>query len=87
MLPYKEDKISENTFIREFKVDTDSSEYIWHKDREDRVIESIGDTDWLIQMDNQLPKKIEGKIFIPKETFHRVIKGERDLKIKLIKLL
>jgi hypothetical protein len=87
MNPYKEDKISENTFIREFKVDTDSSEYIWHKDREDRVIESIGDTDWLIQMDNELPKKIEGKIFIPKETFHRVIKGKGDLKIKLIKLL
>lgn len=87
MNPYKEDKISENTFIREFKVDTDSSEYIWHKDREDRVIESIGDTDWLIQMDNELPKKIEGKIFIPKETFHRVIKGKGDLKVKLIKLL
>jgi hypothetical protein len=87
MNPYKEDKISENTFIREFKVDTDSSEYIWHKDREDRVIESIGDTDWLIQMDNELPKKIEGKIFIPKETFHRVIKGKGDLKVKLIKLI
>lgn len=87
MNPYKENKISENTFIREFKVDTDSSEYIWHKDREDRVIESIGDTDWLIQMDNELPKKIEGKIFIPKETFHRVIKGNGNLRIKLTKLI
>lgn len=87
MNPYKEDKISENTFIREFKIDTDSSEYIWHKDREDRVIESIGDTDWLIQMDNQLPKKIEGKVFIPKETFHRVIKGNGNLRIKLTKLI
>jgi hypothetical protein len=87
MLPFKEDKVSENIFIREFKVDTDSSEYIWHRDREDRIIESIGDTDWLIQMDNELPKRIEGKIFIPKETFHRVIKGNGDLKIKLIKLL
>lgn len=87
MNPYKEDKISENTFIREFKSDIDSSEFIWHKDREDRVIESIGDTDWLIQMDNELPKKIEGKVFIPKETYHRVIKGTDDLKIKLTKLI
>lgn len=87
MNPYKEDKISENTFIREFKSDIDSSEFIWHKDREDRVIESIGDTDWLIQMDNELPNKIEGKTFIPKETYHRVIKGTGDLKIKLTKLI
>ena len=86
MNPYKEDKISENTFIREFKANIDSSEYIWHKDREDRVIEPIGDTDWLIQMDNELPKLIEGKVFIPKETYHRVIKGTDDLKIKLTKL-
>lgn len=85
-LPFIENNISENTFIREFKVDTDSSEFIWHKDREDRVIESIGDTDWLIQMDNELPKAIEGKVFIPKETFHRVIKGNGDLRIKLTKL-
>lgn len=86
MKPYKEKKISENTFIREFKQETDSSEYIWHRDKEDRVIESIGDTDWLIQMDNELPKRIEGRVFIPKEKYHRVIKGTGDLKIKLTKL-
>ena len=87
MKPYKEKKISENTFIKEFKQETDSSEYIWHRDKEDRVIESIGDTDWLIQMDNELPKRIEGRVFIPKEKYHRVIKGTGDLKIKLTKLL
>lgn len=86
MKPYKEEKISENTFIREFRQETDSSEYIWHRDKEDRVIESIGDTDWLIQMDNELPKRIEGRVFIPKEKYHRVIKGTGDLKIKLTKL-
>lgn len=86
MKPYKEKKISENTFIREFKQETNSSEYIWHRDKEDRVIESIGDTDWLIQMDNELPKRIEGRVFIPKEKYHRVIKGTGDLKIKLTKL-
>jgi hypothetical protein len=84
--PYKEEKISENTFIREFKQDNDSSEYVWHKDKEDRIVESIGETDWLVQIDNELPKKIKGQVFIPKETYHRVIKGNGDLKIKLIKL-
>lgn len=87
MNPYKESKISENKFIREFKENTDSSEFIWHKDKEDRIVESIDDTDWLYQIDNELPKKIEGKVFIPKETYHRVIKGTGNLKIKLTKLI
>ena len=84
-LPFKEYKIDDNTFIREFSQDTDSEEYTWHRDLEDRVIESIGDTDWGIQLDNQLPIKIEEKISIPMGVYHRLIKGTGDLKIKLIK--
>jgi len=85
-LPFNEQVISENTFIRKFSQDTDSGDYVWHRDREDRIIESIDDTDWLIQIDNELPKKIEGQVFIPMGVYHRVIKGTGDLKIKLIKI-
>ena len=85
-LPFQETKIDDNTFIREFSQDTDSGEYAWHRDREDRIIESIGDTDWLIQLDDELPKKIEGEIFIPMGVYHRLIKGSGDLKIKLQKI-
>jgi hypothetical protein len=85
-LPFKEQKIEENIFIREFSQDTDSSEFLWHRDREDRIVESLEETDWLFQLDEELPKKIEGKIFIPKETFHRIIKGSKNLKVKVIKL-
>lgn len=60
MKPFQETKISDNTFIREFSQNTDSGEMTWHRDRENRVIECIGDTDWMIQIDNELPKKIEG---------------------------
>ena len=84
-LPYKETKISDNTFIREFDQETDSGEFMWHRDREDRIIESIEPTDWKIQLDNELPKVIEGNIFIPMGVYHRLIKGTGDLKIKLIK--
>lgn len=86
ILPFKESKISDNTFIREFSQYTDSGEMSWHRDRESRVIESIGDTDWMIQLDDELPKKIEGEILIPMGVYHRLIKGTGDLKIKLIKL-
>ena len=85
ILPFKESKISDNTFIREFSQYTDSGEMSWHRDRESRIIESIGDTDWMIQLDDELPKKIEGEILIPMGVYHRLIKGTGDLKIKLIK--
>lgn len=84
-LPFQETKIDDNTFIREFSQDTDSGEFMWHRDRESRTIESIGDTDWLIQLDDELPKKIKGEILIPMGIYHRLIKGTGDLKIKLIK--
>ncbi len=85
MLPFKEEIVSDNVFIREFKQDTDSGEFMWHRDFEDRVIESISKTDWQIQLDDELPKVIQGEVFIPMGVYHRVIKGTGDLKIKLQK--
>jgi len=84
-LPFQETKLENNIFIREFSHDTDSGEFVWHRDRESRIIEPIGETDWLIQLDDELPKKIEGKIFIPVGIYHRLIKGTGDLQIKLEK--
>ena len=84
ILPFQENKLSDNEFIRVFNQDTDSGEYMWHRDREDRIVESIDETDWMIQIDNELPKVID-KVFIPMGVYHRVIKGTGDLKIKLIK--
>ena len=86
ILPFQETKLSNNEFIRVFSQDTDSGEYMWHRDFEDRIIESIGETDWMIQIDNELPKQISGEVFIPMGVYHRVIKGTGDLKIKLQKL-
>lgn len=85
ILPFQETKLDNNVFIREFYQDTDSGDYLWHRDRENRIIESIGDTDWMIQLDDELPKVIQGEVFIPMGVYHRVIKGTGDLKIKLIK--
>lgn len=85
ILPFQETKLSNNEFIRVFSQDTDSGEFMWHRDYENRIVESIGDTDWMIQIDNELPKVID-KVFIPMGVYHRVIKGTGDLKIKLQKL-
>jgi hypothetical protein len=85
-LPFKEEKISENTFIRTFYQNVESGELTWHRDREDRIIETIEETDWKFQIDNELPINISGKILVPKGVYHRIIKGRGDLKIKLQKL-
>ena len=87
ILPFQETKLIDNEFIRVFSQDTDSGEYMWHRDFEDRIIESIGKTDWMIQIDNELPKQIKGEILIPMGIYHRVIKGTGDLKIRLKKLI
>ena len=85
-LPFDEEKISENEVIRTFKQDTDSGEFKWHRDREDRLVESIGETDWKVQMDNEIPIVMEQPIQIPKETYHRVIKGSGDLTVRIKKI-
>jgi len=85
-LPFTESVMEDGYHIRTFKQTVIDSELTWHRDKEDRIVESVGDTDWLFQMDNELPIKIEGKIFIPKNSYHRIIKGSGDLIVKVKKL-
>jgi len=83
--PFLEEKIDENVYIRTFHNDTTSEELIWHRDKEDRIIEAIGNSDWLIQLDNELPQELNSPIFIPMGIYHRLIKGDGELKLKIIK--
>lgn len=86
MFPFKETHLQDNLYLREFEESVDTDDLEWHRDREDRIVEIIGETDWELQMDNQLPQRMTGKIFIPKEVWHRVIKGNNELKVKITKL-
>jgi|TARA_B110000908_G_C10112297_1_gene383634 hypothetical protein len=86
MLPYKEQTIDDYT-LREFSQDTPSFEFVWHRDKEDRTIQPTDNTDWLFQLDNDIPRRLtKDKLFIPKETYHRLIKGTGDLKIRVWKM-
>lgn len=80
--PFDEERVSENIVIRTFRNNTDNKELVWHRDHEDRLVEVVGNTNWEVQLDNELPQKID-KIFIPKNTYHRVIKGDGDLIVKV----
>lgn len=85
MKPYKDSQISEKSKIRIFESDIDSGELHWHRDREDRVIEVLEGNGWLLQLDNELPIRmtVGEKYFIPEGVYHRTIKGNEDLKIKI----
>jgi len=84
MNPYKQ--VTENdVIVRTFSEDVESEELVWHRDRKDRVVEVVQSNGWKFQMDNELPKTLKSGdvVEIPKETFHRVIKGEGNLIIKI----
>ena len=86
-LPFDE-KGKGNVRERIFSENTDEMELKWHWDEQDRIVTPLHKTDWMLQLDNELPfKLIEGnEYFIPVGVYHRVIKGNGDLKIK-VKLL
>ena len=84
--PYQEVK-NKDCFVRQFSQDLSSFELVWHRDKEDRYVEATHDTDWKFQFDNDLPVDLSNKkLFIPKETYHRLIKGTGDLTLKIYKL-
>jgi hypothetical protein len=85
MKPYINIETTDNYIIREFSQDIDELDLIWHMDDEDRTIISIEETDWMFQFDDELPISLNSPIFIPRHRVHRVIKGTKDLKIKIIK--
>lgn len=85
--PYNEVSEGNNTYIREFSVDTNSSELVWHRDKEDREVTILEGSGWKFQYDNELPFELnEGDtINIKKLEYHRIIKGNTNLKIRLLK--
>jgi hypothetical protein len=85
MKPYTDLEVTDKYIIREFTENIDPIELMWHRDDEDRTIEVIGETDWMIQLDNSLPILLKGNIFIPRHEWHRVIKGQKNLLVKINK--
>lgn len=84
-LPFVETNLGENVYLRQFSQDTDSGEFMWHRDREDRIVEAFGETDWMIQLDDELPVRLFGEVMIPMGVYHRLIKGTGDLTLKVTK--
>ena len=89
MNPYKDISTTSNKTVRVFTQDVDSHELVWHRDREDRIVRVLEGSGWKFQLDNNLPIQLnEGDVIhIPKYEYHRIIKGDTDLKVELYKIV
>lgn len=83
--PYKDIEVTDKYIIREFNENIDPIELMWHRDNENRTVEILGETNWKLQLDNQLPTSINEPIYIPRHLYHRVIKGTGNLLLKIHK--
>lgn len=86
MKPYKEIIKENGVKFRTFSQDTNDSELVWHRDKEDRLVYPTEDSTWMFQFENRLPRYFspDEAVFIPKNTFHRIIKGDGELKVEII---
>lgn len=74
--------------LRVFKTDTEEDELVWHRDKEDRKVIVMESGGWKLQMDNQEPITLvtDRTYDIPKMVYHRVIKGENELVLRIKKV-
>ena len=81
--PYQELRTFD-IILRKFKEDVDEHELVWHRDRKDRKVEVLNQTNWMVQLENEVPQQLKETIFIPKNTYHRLIKGAGDLDLRIL---
>lgn len=79
------DTIVQGDTLRYFSSEVPDSELIWHRDPENRLVIATHDTDWQVQLEDELPISLNGAVFIPAGRWHRVIKGKSDLTLKIKK--
>lgn len=86
MKPFTETYLGK-CYIRDFNIDVDDDELKWHEDKEDRLIYILEGLEWKLQIDNQTPfLLVKNRWYeIPKNIYHRIIKGNTNLKIMIIK--
>ena len=81
--PYQELRTFD-TILRKFKEDIYEDELVWHRDRRDRKVEILNNTNWMVQLEDDIPQQLKETIFIPKKTYHLLIKGTGDLDLRIL---
>lgn len=88
--PYTEEILEqhgtgETYILRTFHEDVDDEELVWHRDRRTRKITPLVTNDWSLQFDDRPPFKLQPgvEVVIIKETYHRLIKGDGKLVVRI----
>ena len=88
--PYTEQVLEQhgtglNYIVRTFSDNVAEEELVWHRDKSNRQIHILGGDGWQLQFEDKLPEELTvgQDYYIPKMTYHRVIKGEKDLIIRI----
>lgn len=83
--PYTDSQLTDDIRVRTFDTNIDEDELVWHRDKRNRIVEILDGEGWMFQYENGLPFPMTkgDKIEITKEQYHRVIKGDTPLKIKI----
>ena len=71
--------------LRVFDQEVEEEDLVWHRDRKKRKIEVLESGNWKLQLDNNRTILLEkGMTYtIPKMVYHRVIKGQYDLVLRI----
>ena len=71
--------------IRVFREGVREEDLVWHRDTKDRTLIVLEGFGWQLQHDNQEPMDLlQGHSYsIDKNEYHRIIKGEDDLVIRI----
>ena len=83
--PYQELRTFDFIY-RKFTQDIGEEELVWHRDEKDREVTVLGPTDWQFQFEDSIPQQLQDTVFIPKDTYHRLIKGTGNLDIRILEL-
>jgi quercetin dioxygenase-like cupin family protein len=86
--PYVQKNATTCSYTRTFYANTNNEELVWHRDASDRDIKVLAGEGWSIQFENNLPIKLSSgsKVFIPKNSWHRLIKSSGKMKDLLIQI-
>lgn len=76
---------TEHDGVRRFTCDVNEMDLVWHRDKKRRTITVQEGQGWYIQFDNALPIQLNkgDRLVIPEMMYHRVLKGDNDLVIKI----
>lgn len=83
MKPYLDLRLKKNCFIRVFFPWVKGRDLVWHRDNSDRDIVPLLNSNWMFQFDNDLPFLLKEELFIKKSRYHRLLKGNGFLVLKI----